>query len=96
MNLTTPAQLGDAVRTLRQQRRLTQQQLAVQASMSRQYLVGLEHGTVNPTWDVVARLAAALDVDVTFSDRRSTSQLPSSGVEPTDLDAVLNAHRGRR
>jgi transcriptional regulator with XRE-family HTH domain len=96
MNLTTPAQLGDAVRTLRQQRRLTQQQLAAQATMSRQYLVGLEHGTVNPTWDVVARLAAALDVDVTFDDRLTTTQLPPSDLDPTDLDAVLDAHRRRR
>lgn len=99
MNVGTAKELGDAVRAVRLRRGLTQQALASRAGMSRQWLAGLESGTANPTWDVVARLAAALELDVTFHDRKevtaptAAAQTRTDDVPTVDLDAVLAAHR---
>lgn len=99
MNVGTAKELGDAVRAVRLRRGLTQQALASRAGMSRQWLAGLESGTANPTWDVVARLSAALDVDVTFHDRTQATALTAAAqartddVPTVDLDAVLAAHQ---
>lgn len=105
MNVGTAKELGDSVRAVRLRRGLTQQVLASRAGMSRQWLAGLESGTANPTWDVVSRLAAALQVDVTFHDRTDVTaptavvQTGTDDVPTVDLDAVLAAHQdggGRR
>jgi len=95
MDVGTPKQLGDGVRALRRRRGLTQQQLAEAAGMSRQYLVGLEAGTVNPTWNVVARVAASLGVDVSFTDPQDVTPPGPSAAGDIDLDQLLDAHRER-
>lgn len=100
MNVETAKQLGDAMRALRRRRRMTQQQAADAAGISRQYLVGLEAGMANPTWDVVARLAAALEAEVGLLDRRAGDRLVTGDTAQAvvttaavDLDELLDAHR---
>jgi transcriptional regulator with XRE-family HTH domain len=50
------------VRKLRQQRKLTQEQLAFAAQIDLTYLGGIERGRRNPSLLVMARIAAALRV----------------------------------
>jgi len=56
------AKLGRNVRRLRQQRRLTQEQLAFEAEIDLTYVGGIERGKRNPSLLVMARLAQALSV----------------------------------
>lgn len=93
MQLNTLQDLANAVRALRREKGLTQQELARRAGLSRQWLAGLENGTANPSWDVVLRLAAALDADVTFHSRAATPD-HSERRPGVDLDQLLAAHRG--
>lgn len=55
--------LGKNVRTLRQARRMSQEQLAFEADMKRSYVSDLERGTRNPSVRALGRLAAALGVE---------------------------------
>ncbi len=56
--------LGDRIRNLRDQRELTQGQLAQSSSVSQGYLSQLENGEVkNPSAAVLLRVAQAVDVD---------------------------------
>ena len=50
------------VRKLRQQRKLTQEQLAFAAAIDLTYLGGIERGRRNPSLLVMARIAEALGV----------------------------------
>ena len=52
------------VRHLRGTRGLSQEALAIDAGVAAPYLSGIERGIVNPTVDVLDRLAAALDVEI--------------------------------
>lgn len=58
------ARLAWNIRQLRAARGLSQETLAVDAGVAAPYLSGIERGTVNPTVDVLDRLAGALDVEV--------------------------------
>ncbi|MDL2408587.1 helix-turn-helix transcriptional regulator [Rhizobium calliandrae] len=49
---------------IRREQQLSQEQLSLRTKLTRAYLSGIEAGTRNPTVDVLARLAAALDVGV--------------------------------
>ncbi len=56
--------LGDRIRKLRDERELTQGQLALSSSVSQGYLSQLENGEVkNPSAAVLLRVAQAVDVD---------------------------------
>ena len=52
--------LGLAVRQLRQERALTQRQLARDADVNETWISHIEAGRTNPAWGTVARVAAAL------------------------------------
>ena len=54
--------LGRNVRRLRQQRKITQEQLAFDAEIDLTYLGGIERGRRNPSLLVMARIAEALSV----------------------------------
>jgi transcriptional regulator with XRE-family HTH domain len=56
--------LGRNVRRLRQQRAMTQEQLAFDAEIDLTYLGGIERGKRNPSLLVIARIAEALAVPV--------------------------------
>jgi transcriptional regulator with XRE-family HTH domain len=55
-------ELGRAVRQLRGERGLTQEQLAHAADLHPTWISQLEGGNKNPSWASVARLAVALGV----------------------------------
>jgi transcriptional regulator with XRE-family HTH domain len=56
------ATLGKNVRKYRQQRKLTQEQLAFGAEIDLTYVGGIERGRRNPSLLVMARIADALQV----------------------------------
>lgn len=64
MPAPTSKALGRAVRALRDERGMSQEDLAHGADISVQYLSGIEGGHRNPTWDVLTRLADALNVSI--------------------------------
>jgi transcriptional regulator with XRE-family HTH domain len=57
--------LGKNVRRLRQQKKLTQEQLAFEAEIDLTYVGGIERGKRNPSLLVMARIANALGVQLT-------------------------------
>jgi transcriptional regulator with XRE-family HTH domain len=59
------ATLGRNVRRLRQQRGLTQEQLAFEAEIDLTYIGGIERGKRNPSLLVMARISDALSVPLT-------------------------------
>lgn len=58
------ARLAWNLRRLRGERALSQEKLAVDAGVAAPYLSRIEQSRVNPTIDVLDRLAGALGVDV--------------------------------
>jgi transcriptional regulator with XRE-family HTH domain len=56
------AVLAKNIRRLRQQRKLTQEQLAFEAKIDLTYMGGIERGRRNPSLMVMARIAEALSV----------------------------------
>jgi transcriptional regulator with XRE-family HTH domain len=56
--------IGSCIRTLREQRGLSQEQLAIKADISYQYLSGVETGKENFSVQVLERLSAALGFSV--------------------------------
>ncbi len=57
--------LGKNVRRLRQQKGLTQEELAFEAKIDLTYVGGIERGKRNPSLIVMARIADALSVPLT-------------------------------
>jgi ribosome-binding protein aMBF1 (putative translation factor) len=62
--LRTFRKLGERIRALRGQRKLTQEQLAERAALSVQHLLDLEHGRSNPTLASLIGIARGLDVSL--------------------------------
>lgn len=60
----TKAQLGAAIRRLRNDADLSIEALAAAADMHPTYLSGIERGNNNPSWTKLAGLAAALNLPV--------------------------------
>ncbi len=60
-------ELGARVRRLREAKGLTQKQLAVAAGMTQPAVARFESGGTVPTIQVLERLAAALDAELTVS-----------------------------
>jgi transcriptional regulator with XRE-family HTH domain len=58
------AALGEAVRRLRQQAGLSQEELAERVDTDLSQVGGIERGTRNPTFVTLVRFAAALDTTV--------------------------------
>jgi transcriptional regulator with XRE-family HTH domain len=56
---------GKNVRKFRQQRKLTQEQLAFEAEIDLTYVGGIERGKRNPSLLVMARIADALSAPLT-------------------------------
>lgn len=55
---------GQNVRRVRQQRRLTQEELAFEAEIDLTYVGGIERGKRNPSLIVMARIADALSISL--------------------------------
>lgn len=60
------ASMGSRIAGRRVERRWTQDQLAIRASVSRKYLSRVERDNANPSADVLARIAAALETTMDY------------------------------
>lgn len=56
--------MANAIRTLREDRELTQEDVAYEAGLTPGSVSRIERGTRNPSWTTVERLATALDVSL--------------------------------
>ena len=56
------AALGRAIRDLRTEQSVSQEELAHRSGMHRTYLGGIERGERNPSYTNILRIAVALDV----------------------------------
>ncbi len=67
--------LGQRIRELRNEKRMSQEELSFKAGISAAHLGQIERATKNPTIDTVAKIAAALNVPITslFTDNPSTT-----------------------
>ena len=77
--------LADNLRSLREARGLSQQQIAEQAGLPRPTWSNLESGTGNPTLSVLTRVASALSlrVDELLAPPRSHARLYPAGTLPS-------------
>ena len=62
--MNTLKQLGMRIRYLRKQKGLSQEDLALEACINKNYLSDLERGTRNPTVIILEKIAEALGVDL--------------------------------
>jgi transcriptional regulator with XRE-family HTH domain len=76
---TTSAQLGAAIRLLRKSRGMTIEGLAAEAEIHWTYLSGIENGKRNPSWEIIGKLATALEVSVADIVRVAGEQAESVG-----------------
>jgi transcriptional regulator with XRE-family HTH domain len=58
------AQLGTAIRNVRTRRALSIEALAFEAGLHTTSISRIENGNQNPTWESLASIAAALDVQM--------------------------------
>ncbi|HEX6688608.1 MAG TPA: helix-turn-helix transcriptional regulator [Solirubrobacterales bacterium] len=71
---TTAPQLGAAIRTFRTSRKLTIEDLAGEADVHYTHVSSIERGKSNPGWEIVSKLAAALEVSVGDLERVGAEQ----------------------
>src|SRR5262249_21190345 len=76
--------LGAGIRHLREQRGLTQAELAHQANIKTQTLVKIEHGEENPCMDTIEGLCSALETDLPLL------LVPLAGRSQTDRNVPLS------
>ncbi len=57
-------EIAQSIRTLREQRELSQEQLAFDAEIDRTYVSQLERGTCNPSLKILYKVATVLGVNV--------------------------------
>lgn len=58
----THAAFGEAIRSMRKQRGVSQEGLALECRLDRTYISGIERGTRNPSLTNILKIAAALQV----------------------------------
>jgi transcriptional regulator with XRE-family HTH domain len=91
---TTPSPFGSLLRSLRQQQRVSQVELAARAGSTPRYVSFIETGRSRPGRDLIERIADALDVSV--RDRAEllrSAGLTTSVTEHRLTDTELDAHR---
>ena len=80
--------LGARIRELRTMAKLSQERLGERAGVSYKFLGEVERGQGNPTIDTLARIAAALDVDITDLLAADAAVARYQFLSPTDFTAV--------
>ena len=71
IDLRDSNQFGEAIRIFRKRRGLTQQQVAELAGCSLMYVSNLERGKTTAELGKALSILDALEVEISFSDRRS-------------------------
>ncbi len=91
MVIRTAAELGHLVRDAREQRGLTQLQLATQVGVSRKWLIAFEAGKLRTDLSLVLRTLNALDIAFEAGPRSA-----GKAANAVDLDAIVDAAKTRR
>lgn len=72
-------QVGQRIRDLRNERRMSQEEVAFKAGISPAHLGQIERALKNPTIDTVAKIAGALDIPVaTLFTMEAVSSVPEN------------------
>ncbi len=85
--MPTNADLGQAIRRLRRERRLSIEALALDAGIHPTYISGIERGVRNPTWAKITSLAQALHVPV--------SAIVQTAEREAEIALIVGAARAR-
>lgn len=96
MHIRTPLDLGLVIRQQRRHLGLNQTDLASRVGVGRQWIVAIEHGKARAELGLVLRTLAALDLTLAVDGGSDTAKRKDSGVAPIDIDAVVDAAKGRR
>ena len=88
-----PADVGQKVRALRQEQRLTITALAERAGISRAWLGSVEHGTTTPSIDTVRRLAKALGVTLVSILDPAAAELGEAADQGGSVELVRRSER---
>jgi len=92
MHIRTPADLGAVIRDRRKQLGLDQAELAARIGVSRQWVIGIEHGRSRAELGLVLRTLDVLGVPL---DTRSKDDKSAPRKTP-DIDAIVSAARKDR
>jgi len=91
-----PEPFGYIVRQRRRSRKLSQQELAEAAGISRNYLSQIERGlATNLSWQVRQRLTEVLDLEVSPSAAIPTAAIPSAAIPAAAIPTAANAKRAK-
>jgi len=82
----TAVLFGRRIRSLREARRLTQQELGEKAGLSYKYIGAIERGRENPTLRVAGKLADALEMEI-----RDVFELEHEQASPATLRKTATA-----
>ena len=87
--------IGDRVKRLRKEKKLTQKALGEKVGISRSYLADIEGNRYNPSADTIKSLATALNVDVNYFLTDDETQLPLLTLKDEkdiakDLEDIMN------
>lgn len=95
MFIRTPLDLGLAIRERRRRLGLNQSDLASRVGVGRQWIVAIEQGKARAELGLVLRTLAALDLRLS-ADGDETGRRREGALAPIDIDAVVDAAKGRR
>lgn len=82
-------QVGQRIRELRNERHMSQEELAFKSGISPAHLGQIERALKNPTIDTVSKIAAALDIPVASLFTMDAVTLPSNNVTVGKINAHL-------
>ena len=88
MFVRTPSDLGSVIRERRRRLKLSQQQLASAAGVSRQWLVDVERGKARAELGLVLGVLASLGLRVALDDGEAASEAEQGPPLP-DIDAIV-------
>jgi HTH-type transcriptional regulator/antitoxin HipB len=94
--ITTPKELGLAVRDRRRALGLDQLTLARAVGVSRQWVSELEHGKPRAEVALVLRTLRALDVEVWLGNEPPKTAKRGRGSASVDIDAIVDGTRKSR
>jgi len=86
--------IGDSIKSIRQEKGLTQKELSLKAHISRSYLADLENNRYNPSVDTLNSISKALQTPLTYFLNNSKFQqiclqaVQYFGIEPQKRQAI--------
>ncbi len=96
MRIRTPTELGHLIREGRRRASLSQEALALQIGVSRQWVVEVEKGKSRAEVGLILRALDALDISLRVERAPRSASATESGPAPMDVDAIIEAHREPR